>query len=235
MKWREGMWLWGVWATSLLWGWSQEMPSGERPVPPPQGAVVLFDGKSLENWTNQNWLLVDGAMEVRGGSTRSKMEFGDFYLHVEFWLPLMANRRGQGRANSGVYLHGLYEIQVLDSYNNDTYPTGMCAALYGQKPPDKNVARPPEHWQTYDIYFRAPRLDEKGEVKERARVTVFWNGVKVHDNVEIQGSRPRTKGPILLQDHGCPVRYRNIWLVPDVSSPKEFPPVGLEERKAEPR
>ncbi|HID05641.1 MAG TPA: DUF1080 domain-containing protein, partial [Armatimonadetes bacterium] len=133
-----------------------QQANGEEPVPPPKGAIVLFNGSNLSNWIHPDgsparWRLVDGAMEVFGGSIRTKQEFGDFQLHIEFWLPLMANRRGQGRANSGVYLHGLYEIQVLDSYNNETYPTGMCAAIYGQKPPDKNVAKPPETWQTFDI------------------------------------------------------------------------------------
>lgn len=217
------LWLWlsiGAFLMGRGFGGAKEGEE-EKPVPPPQGAIVLFDGKDLNQWTNPKWRLVEGAMEVRGGSNRTKREFGDFHLHLEFWLPLMANRRGQGRANSGVYLHGLYEIQVLDSYHNPTYPTGQCAAIYGQKPPDKNVAKPPEHWQTFDIYFRAPRLGSEGKVKEKARVTVFWNGVKVHDNVEIKQSRPRTKGPILLQDHGCPIRYRNIWIVAGATMPAD--------------
>lgn len=188
----------------------------EKPVPPPKDAIVLFDGKDLSHWTNQNWVVKDGYMEVNRGSTRTKEEFGDFQLHVEFWLPLMENRKGQGRANSGLYLHGRYEIQILDSYNNPTYKTGGCGAIYGQKDPDnfEKAVKPPEKWNTFDVTFRAPRLNADGTLKEKARVTVLWNGVKIHDNVEIADSRPVTQGPVLLQDHGCKVRFRNIWIVP---------------------
>jgi len=152
----------------------------------------------------------------------TKRDFGDYRLHVEFWLPLMADQKDQARANSGVYNQGRYEIQVLDSYNNSTYQFDGCGAIYGQKDPDQNAIKPPEQWNTYDITFRAPRFGKDGKVTQKPRVTVFHNGLKIHDNVEIQGNAttsgiagPQPKvGPILLQDHGCPVRYRNIWIVP---------------------
>ena len=156
------------------------------------------------------------------GDIVSNQEYGDYKLHLEFWLPLLADKTSQSRANSGVYNHGRYEIQVLDSYNNPTYKFGGCGALYSQKDPDKNAIIPPENWNSYDMTFRAPRFDTAGKVVEFPRITVFHNGLKIHDNVEIKvsstasgmaGDQP-AKGPIMLQDHGAPVRYRNVWIVP---------------------
>ncbi|MBI1927256.1 DUF1080 domain-containing protein [Candidatus Poribacteria bacterium] len=198
----------------------------EKPVPAPKGAIVLFDGKSLSDWTHTNgrpatWTLADGMMEVNIGSgdIQTKQQFGDFELHLEFWLPLMADKTSQARANSGVFLQGRYEIQVLDSYNNETYAKGECGAIYGLKSPDVNAARPPDHWQTYDVTFRAARFDAGGKKTENARVTVVWNGVKIHDNVEVEkptggGTEEDKRGPLRLQDHGNKIRYRNIWIVP---------------------
>lgn len=197
---------------------------------PPKNAIILFDGKSTEAWVHRGsrkpceWVVRDGYMEVKGGDIHTKQEFTDFRLHLEFWLPVLPDKQGQGRANSGVYLQGRYEIQILDSYMNNTYQAGGCGAIYGIKDPDHcdQAVRPPGQWNTYDIIFRAPRFDSAGKRLEWARVTVFWNGVKVHDNVEIStdnttagmGGDPKTPGPIMLQDHGSPVRYRNIWIVP---------------------
>lgn len=188
-----------------------------KPVPAPAGAVVLFDGSSTAAWTKDWKRLEDGSMEVSGGSNATRQSFrGDFQLHVEFWLPLMAERKSQSRANSGVFPHGrLFEIQVLDSYLNETYATGGCGAIYGQKDPDHfdQAVRKPEQWQSYDIHFTAAKF-EAGKLKAKARVTVLWNGVKVHDDVEINDAPPDDKPePILLQDHGCKVRYRNVWLL----------------------
>lgn len=196
----------------------------------PRGAVILFNGKDAALW-HQNgsndackWDIVDGCLVVRPGTgdIATTQEFGDYRLHVEFWLPLLADKTSQERANSGVFQQGRYEIQVLDSYHNPTYKTGGCGAIYGQKDPDKDAIIPPEHWNTYDVMFRAPRFDASGKETEFPRVTVFHNGIKIHDNVEIKvaststgkvGVQPAT-GPIELQDHGAKIRFRNIWIVP---------------------
>ena len=191
---------------------------------------MLFDGKSTEHWVHRGtnapcqWEVKNGELIVKSGQPdiMTKQSFGDYRLHVEFWLPLMTDAKDQGRANSGVYNHGRYEIQILDSYQNPTYKTGGCGAIYGQKDPDADAIKPPETWNTYDIDFRAPRFDDKGQVTQRPRITVRHNGVLIHDNVEIaaknttaglDGVQPKS-GPILLQNHGNPVRFRNIWIVP---------------------
>ncbi len=196
---------------------------------PPRGAIVLYNGTDTSAWIHRGstdpirWKVVDGALEVTPGTPDivTKQEFGDYLLHIEFWLPYMPQATSQGRANSGVYNQGRFEIQVLDSYQNDTYKAGCCGSLYGVKDPDVSVPRKPEEWQSYDITFRAARFDKDGAMTEKPRlVTVFWNGTKIHENVEIPigstvagmaGPAP-AKGPILLQDHGNPVRYRNIWI-----------------------
>jgi hypothetical protein len=211
----------------------------EAPKPPPKGAFVLFDGKDLEGWTSlngkpANWEVRDGYMEVKGGNIRTKEKFGpDFKLHVEFWLPLMAKATGQGRANSGVFVQGRYEVQVLDSYMNDTYANGSVGALYGIIAPNKEAqqkaVRPPEQWNAYDITFHAPRVDDKGKVSKPGRITVVLNGVTIIDDGKFDkvtggalDDKIGTPGPIMLQDHGCKVRYRNIWLQPlSGSSEKE--------------
>jgi hypothetical protein len=197
--------------------------------PPPAGAVVLFDGKSVDKWVKKNgkdpvmWTLKDGAMEgVKGhGDIVTKEKFGGkFKLHVEFRVPYEPAGKGQGRGNSGVYVQGRYEVQILDSYglksqNND------CAAIYEVAAPKVNACKAPTVWQSYDIEFTAPRF-ENGKKTEPARMTVYHNGVKVHDDVPIpvdntragMGGDPSSPGPILLQDHGHPVQFRNIWLLP---------------------
>jgi hypothetical protein len=200
---------------------------------PPGGAVVLFNGKDLSGWESRgggpaHWKLHDGYMEVAPGKgdIMTKRKFGpDFRLHVEFWLPLMPEAKDQGRANSGVYLQGRYEIQVLDSYKNDTYANGSVGALYGIIAPDKEAQqkaiRPPERWQTYDIRFHSPRVDDAGKVTQKGRLTVVLNGVPIirggrfdHATGGALDERLGERGPILLQDHGCRVRYRNLWLLP---------------------
>ncbi len=200
-----------------------------RPRRPPRGAIVLFNGKDTNAWEQLKdrgpvqWVITDGALEVKPGTGNiiTKQEFQDFKLHVEFNEPYMPDKHSQERGNSGVYLQGRYEIQVLDSYNNPTYKAGGCGSIYGQKDPDKNMALPPGQWQTYDIDFRAARLGPDGKVVEKPRVTVIWNGTKVHDNVKIEGGTTAglgkelvATGPIMLQDHGSKVRFRNIWIVP---------------------
>jgi hypothetical protein len=198
---------------------------------PPEGALALFDGKDISGWTTRSgkpakWKVEDGYMEVQGGDIMTKQKFGpDFKLHVEFWLPLMPKAKGQGRANSGVFLQGRYEIQVLDSYQNDTYANGSVGALYGIIAPDKEAQakaiKPPEQWQTYDITFHAPRVDDQGKVTEKGTITVVLNDVPIisdgkfdHNTAGELDNKLGEPGPILLQDHGCKVRYRNIWLLP---------------------
>jgi Domain of Unknown Function (DUF1080) len=205
----------------------------ERSAKPPQGAQVLFDGKNLDGWTKLDgkepeWKFEDGYMEVVPGKhdIRTKETFGpDFQVHVEFWLPLMEKAKEQGRANSGVYLQGRYEVQVLDSYMNKTYANGSVGALYGIIAPDKEAQeeaiKKPEEWNTFDITFHAPRTDDQGKVTEMGRVTVVMNGVTLIDDGKFDhvtgtplDEKIGSPGPLRLQDHGCKVRYRNIWIKP---------------------
>ena len=194
----------------------------------PSDAVVLFDGKDLSEWAQKDgspakWKVGSGYFETvpKSGYIYTKKAFGDCQLHVEFATPSPAVGQGQDRGNSGVFLMGLYEIQVLDSYNNKTYADGSAAAVYGQYPPLVNASRPPGQWQTYDIVFHAPKFGGDGKVLRKARVTVFHNGVLVQDNVEVQGTTSTDKPeynagpeklPLALQDHNHPVRFRNIWV-----------------------
>jgi hypothetical protein len=189
-------------------------------------ATVLFDGKGLSHWLARKggvaqWMIKDGYMEVVPGTgdIYTKEVFGDCHVHVEFWLPLMADKTGQARANSGVYLQGRYEIQVLDSYGLDSQDND-CGALYKTAKPLVNACRKPEQWQSYDIAFRTARA-ENDQVKEKPRITVFHNGVMIHNNLEIPGPTGGAMdadmgkpGPLLLQDHRDLVRYRNVWIMP---------------------
>jgi hypothetical protein len=204
-------------------------PAAERPAPPPADAVVLFDGSSLANFRGRDgearWQLADGAMQVNGtGDLETVQHFGDCQLHVEWAAPSPAKGSSQGRGNSGVFFFGRYEVQILDSFENPTYADGQAAALYGQRPPLVNACRRPGEWQSYDIVFRAPRFAEDGSVVSPARVTVLHNGVLVHLDQPMLGATahrtlPRYEahaatGPIRLQDHGDPVRFRNLWIRP---------------------
>ncbi len=203
-------------------------PAGP-PAPVPDDAVVLFDGRDLGRWTDAKggparWKVENGYMEIvpKSGGIRTAAGFGDCQLHVEWMAPSPAKGTDQDRGNSGVFLMDLYEVQVLDCYGNRTYADGMTAALYGQDPPLVNACRPPGEWQTYDIVFRRPRFDKDGALLAPARMTVFHNGLLVHDNDALTGptahkARPPYKAhadrlPISLQDHDHPVRFRNIWL-----------------------
>jgi hypothetical protein len=206
----------------------------QRPENPkaPAGAIMLFDGHGLSHWVMKKdrappaWKLETGYMEVVPGTgdlmTREK--FGDFKLHVEFWIPRMPLSFGQARGNSGVYLQGRHEIQILDSYHNPTNPTGACGALYDTIAPSRNPARPPEEWQSFDITYRAPRMDSSGHLVEPGDVSVIFNGVTVIDHGKFSKVTDRyggavdenvgTPGPIMLQDHGTRIRFRNVWVVP---------------------
>jgi hypothetical protein len=197
---------------------------------PPSDAIVLFDGKDLSGWKSQRdggeakWTVKDGYMEVapRTGGIQSKYEFGDCQLHVEWATPSVVKGEGQGRGNSGVFLLGHYEVQVLDSFENKTYFHGQAGSIYKQWPPLVNAVRKPGEWQSYDIIFSGPRFNEIGLPTRRARITVLLNGVLIQNNVEIQGETSHDKAPhyiviptkagLALQDHGDLVRYRNIWV-----------------------
>ena len=201
----------------------------QKPGVPPSDAIVLFDGHDLSQWRTMDgepakWALKDGYFEtVKGaGYIRTYQNFGDCQLHLEFATPYPPRGKSQGRGNSGVFLMGRYEVQILDSYQNITYADGQCAAIYGQYPPLVNASRKPGQWQSYDIIFHGPRWDKAGNLIRKARMTVFHNGVLVHENAELWGPtdwlkakpyKPHSdKGFLALQDHGNPVRFRNIWI-----------------------
>jgi len=196
----------------------------------PSDATVLFDGKDLSQWASMDgsptkWIVQDGSMECVAGSgyVRTLQSFGDCQLHIEWATPTPAHGEGQDRGNSGVFFSlDRYEVQVLDSFGNKTYADGSAGAVYGQYPPLVNASLPPGQWQTYDIVYTAPRFDEADELRAPARLTVFQNGVLIQNNVQLTGptswlerapyrAHPE-KQPISLQDHGHPVRYRNIWV-----------------------
>jgi hypothetical protein len=192
---------------------------------PPSDAIILFNGQDLSQWKGVSggeakWKVQGGTAEVNGtGNIVSKEEFGDVQVHVEWASPSEVKGDGQGRGNSGVYLQGRYEIQVLDSYQNKTYFNGQAGALYGIAPPLVNACRKPGEWQSYDIIFHAPKPSSDGKV-EAGSVTVLHNGVLVQDHVAVTGQSTTAaafqsvvaKGPLMLQDHGNPVHYRNIWI-----------------------
>ena len=198
---------------------------------PPQGAVVLFDGHGLDAWKSASggpaeWKVVDGCLQTVPGAglIETKAKFGDVQLHVEWSAPDPPRGVGQDRGNSGIFLPGRFEVQVLDSYHAETYADGQAGAIYGQYPPLFNATRPPGAWQAYDVAFRRPRFDAAGKLLAPARLTVFLNGVLVQNNEEPFGPTSWLKwlpyedvdggrGPLSLQDHDHPVRYRNVWLV----------------------
>ena len=199
------------------------------PASAPKDAVVLFDGSNLNAWRSDDssaakWIVRDGYVEVKpgAGTLVSARGFGDVQLHIEWATPAVVKGEGQERGNSGVFLMGIYELQVLDSYQNDTYPDGQAGAIYGENPPLVNATRSPGQWQSYDVVFRRPHFTANGTLESPARMTVFLNGVLIQDNFELVGptanqARPPYKAhpdklPLKLQDHGNPVRYRNIWI-----------------------
>lgn len=230
--------------TPIVPGTSYHVHDGDRPQPPivkpggrfshgapaPADAIVLFDGTDLSHWIGSGgkapgWKVENGYMEVapKSGSIRTKDKFADFQLHLEFATPAKIEGNGQGRGNSGVLMNGIYEVQVLDSYNNKTYPDGQAGALYGQTPPLVNASKAPGRWQTYDIIFESPRWDDAGRLLKKANVTVIHNGVVLHHKREYGGNTPHRRNGdydkphapemfIQLQDHNNPMRFRNIWV-----------------------
>ena len=215
----------------------------DQPGKAPSDAVVLFDGKDLSKWRSKKdgsdakWKVENGEIVVAPGTGNiaTQEEFADVQLHIEWLQPKGTEGKGQARGNSGVFFMGMYELQVLDSHESETYADGMAGAMYGQYPPLVNAALPQGKWQTYDAVFRAPRY-ENGKLVEPARATVFFNGVLVQDNVKLLGptkhkgladypDKHPEKGPIELQDHGNPQRFRNIWVR---ELPKESPPPAVK-------
>jgi hypothetical protein len=199
-------------------------PAGQ-PGGPPSDAIVLFDGRDLSQWTptRQLWKVEDGYIEVvaNAGDLRSKEKFGDIQLHIEWAAPAQIRGNSQNRGNSGIFLQGRYEVQVLDSSGNLTYADGQAGAIYGQWPPLANATRKPGEWQTYDIVFEAPRFEGQKLIKP-AYLTVFLNGVLLHNRKELMGPTVHRQlakyapqpeeDSLVLQDHQNPVRYRNIWV-----------------------
>ena len=192
----------------------------------PENAVQIFNNQDVSNWTQRNgdaanWIVQDGVVAVNKGDIMTQERFADFFLHLEFMTPDMPDATGQAKGNSGVFLQGRYEIQVLDSYGIEAPGKGDCGASYDQYAPLINACKPPLEWQTYDVCFRSARVSEDGEVLEKTRLTVLQNGIVIHNNVELPGvtvlaidEQVGTPGPILLQDHGNDVKYRNIWVLP---------------------
>ncbi|MEX2215347.1 MAG: DUF1080 domain-containing protein [Phycisphaeraceae bacterium] len=190
---------------------------------PPKDAVILFDGNSQEAFTRDDgkepaWKLADGELIITegGGNLVSKHQFASAHMHIEFNLPDDPKQKG----NSGVYIHKLYEVQIIDSFNKNPYkPAQQCASIYTLSPPSKNVCKKPGEWQTLDIQFIAPRLDKDGKLESPARISVWHNGVEVQKDVEVKdgtgGAKGKpivAKGPMLLQNHGSAVRFRNLWI-----------------------
>jgi hypothetical protein len=200
---------------------------GEGAAPPGDAVVLLGPGSDLSQWQAADgsavpWAMSDGVLQTGKGSIQTRAQFGNVQLHVEFATPSTVEGESQGRGNSGVYLAGAFEIQVLDSFQNPTYADGQAAAIYGQFPPLVNASRPPGQWQSYDIVFIAPKFSSSGALFSPAMATVFHNGVLVHHARAFWGPTEHrrigpympanVRGPILLQDHENPVRYRNIWV-----------------------
>lgn len=202
----------------------------QLPVPPPSDAIVLFDGKDLSNWVGDstnpvNWKVENGYMEVGGkGGIKTTQEFGDAQIHIEWATPEVIKGESQGRGNSGVFIMGRYELQVLDSWENKTYADGQAGAIYAQRPPMVNASRKPGEWQSYDIAWTAPRFAADGKLESPAKITVFHNGVCVQAHTELIGGATHKQvakysahgptGPLGLQNHNNPMRFRNIWVRP---------------------
>ena len=190
---------------------------------PPSDAIVLFSGKDLSSWENgEKWTVDRGDAVAGNGSLTSKQKFGDCQVHLEWSAPVPAVGEGQGRGNSGMFLMGIYEIQILDSFKNKTYFDGQAGAIYKQTPPMVNAMRPPGEWNSYDVFWTRPRFAVDGSLESPAYITAVHNGVLILNHFELQGDTPYHRAPkyekhedrlpITLQDHGNPVRFRNIWV-----------------------
>ena len=218
------------WKSGKIWPEPKLVQTGAYGTPP-SDAIVLFDGKDMSAWDDADpWKVSDGVVTAGGHNILTKQPFGDCQLHLEFATPEVVKGKGQGRGNSGVFFMDRYELQILDSFNNETYFDGQCGAIYKQHPPLVNACRKPGEWQTYDAVFTAPRFDEDGKLKSPAYITVLQNGVLVQDHFPLFGATfyyqpPEYKAhpekyPLRLQFHGNPVRFRNIWI-------REIPPIDF--------
>jgi hypothetical protein len=212
----------GEYLSGIVWPRPKVIQPGDGSAPP-SDAIVLFDGKDLSKWQDgRDWLVKDGYAISQKHDLSTKRAFGDCQLHVEWAEPAKVEGSGQGRGNSGVFMQGIYEIQVLDSYQNETYYDGQCGAVYKENPPLVNACRKPGEWQSYDIVWQGPRFDAQGKLTRPAYVTVLQNGVLVQNHYKLLGStswdaKPSyaphaQKLPLKLQFHGNPVRFRNIWI-----------------------
>lgn len=220
----------GEYLPGIKWEEPKVVTPGKTNDQPPSDAIVLFDGKNLDAWNNgEKWKIDDGVATVGKGEITTKQNFGDCQLHIEWSSPTNSgDAKGQARSNSGVFF-GPYELQVLDSYENKTYFEGQAGAIYKQTPPWANAMRPPGEWNTYEIIWTAPKFKEDGSLESPAYITALHNGVVIQNHFKLQGDTPfvrppayqkHGKLPIRLQDHGNPVRFRNIWV-------REIkPPVG---------
>lgn len=202
----------------ITWEAPPIVTPGETDDAPPSDAVVLFGGEDLSHWKNgENWTVKDGIAYAGKGFIVSKEEFGDCQVHIEWSAPTPPKGSGQGRGNSGLFLMGTYEIQILDSYENETYHDGQAGAIYKQTPPMVNAMRSPDQWNTYDVIWTAPRFNNDGSLKSPAYITALHNGVVILNHFELKGDTPFNrppqynkhgeKGPISIQDHGNPVAF----------------------------
>lgn len=216
----------------IKWGKPPIVKPGDHCGEAPADATLLFNGKDLSNWTNgDRWSVEDGVIVSGKGAMTSHEEFGDCQLHIEWSTPTEIVGSGQGRGNSGVFMMGIYEIQVLDSYENETYADGQAGSIYKQTPPMVNVTRPPGEWNVYDIFWTAPKFKEDGSLESPAYVTLVHNGVLLLNHFALLGDTPfhrppqynkhPEQGPLSLQDHGNPLRFRNIWVRPLVPVSRE--------------
>jgi biopolymer transport protein ExbD len=221
--------------SGMKWNEPPVVTPGKTSADPPSDAVILFDGKDLSAWENgENWTVKDGVATIGKGEIKTKQSFGDCQLHIEWSAPNPPKGHSQGRGNSGVFMQDRYEVQVLDSYNDKTYFDGQASAIYKQRPPMVNAMRPPGEWNTYEIIWDAPKFKDDGSLEAPAYVTVIHNGVLTQNHFALEGITdfPQVphyvkhgRAPIHLQDHGNPVRYRNIWV-------REIKPIeGTRERE----
>ncbi len=232
------------WKSGVEWQEPPLVTPGVTSDAPPSDAVVLFDGTNLDAWNGgEKWLVQDGIAIPRETAITSKEQFGDIQLHLEWSAPTEIRGQGQGRGNSGCYLMGLYEVQILDSFENPTYFDGEAGSIYKQTPPLANAMRKPGEWNDYEIIFNAPRFRSNGDVIKPGYVTLIQNGVLLLNHFELEGPTSYTEaphykphaetGPISLQFHGDAVRFRNIWVreIKPVVGRRVSAPFNIEQQK----